>query len=207
MVNPDWSQMYTGHDHTIALRSDGTLWAWGFNAAGELGLGDTNPRHDPVQIGSDAGWITVMGGTANSPRYDPWRYESYVLALKSDGTLWQWGHLQGYLGLPSEEWGVHPNALEPIQAGGGFGSATIIHSGYFVMALKTDGTLWGWGSYVTDFLYGWGFETSGYYSVPTQIGSSCTSLYKDWADYGPRYRGECESGNVSWYNYHDYLVE
>ena len=45
-----------GAGHTLALKSDGALWAWGYNNHGELGLGDTTDRHSPVQVGVDSDW-------------------------------------------------------------------------------------------------------------------------------------------------------
>ena len=41
-----------GYDYSLAVKKDGTLWAWGFNGNGELGLGDTRERHTPTEVGS-----------------------------------------------------------------------------------------------------------------------------------------------------------
>lgn len=63
----------------MALRSDGTLWAWGYNGAGQLGDGTTQGRLSPVQIGTNTSWSAVAAGG------------QYTMALHNDGTLWAWG--------------------------------------------------------------------------------------------------------------------
>jgi alpha-tubulin suppressor-like RCC1 family protein len=63
--------------HTLALRADGSLWAWGANFHGQLGDGTTEERHTPVRILTDA--VSVTAGA------------SHTLATKSDGSLWAWG--------------------------------------------------------------------------------------------------------------------
>ena len=63
----------------IALKTDGTIWGWGQNAGGCLGLGDSVARSSPVQIGTLSTWTAIACGS------------SHTLALKSDGTLWAWG--------------------------------------------------------------------------------------------------------------------
>jgi alpha-tubulin suppressor-like RCC1 family protein len=81
-------QVAAGGSHTVAIKSDGTLWAWGANGNGQLGLGDITHRYSPVQVGSDATWTDVSAG------------DYHTLAIKSDGTLWAWGHnTNGQLGL------------------------------------------------------------------------------------------------------------
>jgi alpha-tubulin suppressor-like RCC1 family protein len=76
-----------GHGHTLAVKSDGSLWAWGRNGSGQLGLGDHVNRSTPVRVGAAHGWVAVVGG-----------HDS--LALKKDGSLWAWGwNKYGQLGL------------------------------------------------------------------------------------------------------------
>jgi len=67
----------SGFGHSLALKTDGTLWAFGYNSYGQLGDGTTTNRLSPVQVMT--GVASVAGG------------ESHALALKTDGTLWGFG--------------------------------------------------------------------------------------------------------------------
>ena len=83
----DWSAIAAGDSHTMALKSDGSLWAWGSNDYGQLGDGTNISRLAPVRIGTNNDWIVVAAG------------QLHTLALKSDGSLWAWGwNLLGQLG-------------------------------------------------------------------------------------------------------------
>jgi len=69
----------------VAVKTDGTLWAWGDNVHGQLGDGTTTNRSTPVQIGT--GFAAVAAGI------------SHTVAVKTDGTLWAWGdNVYGQLG-------------------------------------------------------------------------------------------------------------
>ncbi|MFN8325923.1 MAG: T9SS type A sorting domain-containing protein [Flavobacteriaceae bacterium] len=74
-----WSYIACGFQQSFAIKSDGTLWAWGRNDAGQLGDGTTIERRLPVQIGTDSDWVAVAAG-----------YQHGV-ALKSNGALYTWG--------------------------------------------------------------------------------------------------------------------
>src|SRR5674476_1145209 len=54
-----WASASAGGNFTVAGKTDGTLWAWGFNVFGELGVGDTAGRGVPVQVGTDTHWASV----------------------------------------------------------------------------------------------------------------------------------------------------
>src|SRR3989344_3820945 len=83
-----WSSVAGGYIHSLATKTDGTLWGWGMNNFGQLGLGDYIDRSSPVQVGTLATWSTVTAG----------KYHS--LATKTDGTLWIWGrNIENHLGL------------------------------------------------------------------------------------------------------------
>jgi len=69
-----------GDFHTIALKSDGTLWSWGYNSKGQLGDDTITDRHAPVKIGANTSWTTIAAR------------DSHTFALKADGTLWAWGY-------------------------------------------------------------------------------------------------------------------
>jgi hypothetical protein len=68
-----------GLSHSLALKDNGTVWAWGYNGNGQLGLNDTTRRLVPVQISTLSNVIAIAAGSNHS------------LALKSDGTVWGWG--------------------------------------------------------------------------------------------------------------------
>jgi len=69
--------------HTVAVKTDNTLWSWGQNEDGQLGQGDVVNRSSPVQIGSLANWQNVSAGAR------------FTAAVKTDGTLWTWGQNNG----------------------------------------------------------------------------------------------------------------
>jgi hypothetical protein len=61
-----WSKAEAGHSHTVALRSNGTVWTWGSNSLGQLGRSDVTNRSSPVQVGSFTGWSDVAAINATS---------------------------------------------------------------------------------------------------------------------------------------------
>jgi alpha-tubulin suppressor-like RCC1 family protein len=73
--------------HTVAIKTDGTLWAWGSNYYGQLGLGTTEDQSAPVKVNNDTDWKRVSAG------------KLHTFAWKADGSLWGWGaNLNGQLG-------------------------------------------------------------------------------------------------------------
>lgn len=74
-----WSAVAAGNGYSLALRTDGTLWAWGRNTVGELGDGTTTEHDAPEQIGTATNWVSVSAGA--------W----HALARRADGTAWAWG--------------------------------------------------------------------------------------------------------------------
>jgi Alpha-tubulin suppressor and related RCC1 domain-containing proteins len=82
-----WKEISPSGDHTLGIKADGTLWAWGYNENGKLGDGTNADRALPTQIGSETDWETV--------------YANYhhTMALKTNGSLWAWGtNSNGQLG-------------------------------------------------------------------------------------------------------------
>ena len=61
-TDTNWAKVTAGDYHTVALKTDGTLWAWGWNVYGRLGDGTTTNPWAPVRIGTDTGWVTVEVG-------------------------------------------------------------------------------------------------------------------------------------------------
>jgi len=118
-----------GEVHALALKSDGTVWAWGGNACGELGDNSYTDRHVPVQVLNLSGILAVSAGMEHS------------LALKSDGTVWAWGWNQyGQLGDNS----TVSYRTTPVQAQN-LSDIIAISAGVHSLALKSDGTVWAWG--------------------------------------------------------------
>ena len=149
----NWSTTGNVADNfSIAVKTDGTLWTWGYNPYGQLGLGNTTYYSSPKQVGSLTAWLTVAGG----------RYQG--LAIKTDGTLWSWGfNNNGQLGL-----GNRTSYSSPKQIGALTNWSKISCGFYFPIAIKTDGTLWSWG----DNTYGQlGSGTITNRSSPVQVGS------------------------------------
>ena len=168
----DWHRVWASWDleggrFSLALKEDGTLWAWGRSASGALGLGQATPPGcedlggdyvcaTPQQVGSDDDWqaISVL--------------ENFVLGLKTDGTLWAWGNnLSGQLGLGDTNW-----RWTPTQVGSDDDWTIISAGGAHSLALKAGGTLWAWGSNSSGQL---GMGDTDRRETPTQVGTA-----NDW---------------------------
>jgi alpha-tubulin suppressor-like RCC1 family protein len=182
-----------GDSHSLALKSDGTVWAWGSRGYGQLGDGENSihPRTTPVQVSGLGGVvaISVKGNTS--------------LALKSDGTVWAWGtNWEGQLGNGTL---VYYRAT-PGQVVGLDGVVSIAASGGHSLAVKSDGTLWGWGSNFLGMLDG---GTPGTHRTPVRLhgfeqvvsvstGSHSLVLKSDgtvWA-WGENMKGELGDGTT-----------
>ncbi len=119
----------TGIMHGLAAKSDGTVWAWGQNNAGQLGDGSTTNRLAPVQVSGLTGIVAVKG------------IAYFSLALKSDGTVWGWGQNdKGQLGD-----GSTTDGHTPVQVSGMTNVIAIGAGARHGLALKSDGTVWTWG--------------------------------------------------------------
>jgi len=127
----DWTTVSTGSEHSLALKNDGTLWAWGYNVDGRLGDGTTDTARSPVRIGSDSNWVSIVAGS------------SFSFAIKSDGSLWAWGNNSGCrLGpcgttITPTRISNTPDTWLQLMPGALSGHA---------LALRRDGTLWAWGN-------------------------------------------------------------
>ena len=118
-----------GEYHTIAIKNDGTVWAWGYNMYGQLGDGTTTYRTTPVQVSGLTGATAIAGG------------ENHTIAIKNDGAVWAWGRNEyGQLG---DSTGT--NRATPVQVSGLAGVVAVAGGWSHSLALKTDGTVWAWG--------------------------------------------------------------
>jgi alpha-tubulin suppressor-like RCC1 family protein len=131
----NWKQVACGANHTAAIKNDGTLWVWGLNTFGQLGDNTATQRNTPV--------TTFAGGT-NWKQVSCGNY--YTTAVKTDGTLWTWGNNgSGQLGDNTAIFNTSKST--PITTfAGGTNWTQVICKGNSTLAIKTDGTLWGWGS-------------------------------------------------------------
>jgi len=156
-----YSNWYGGSEAScsVAIKQDGTIWRWseGKNGSSGANLPNYTWPSSPIQIGTDSTWYQL----ANS--------KGTMLAVKSDGTFWSWGKNDtGQMGLNSTG-----NRSSPCQVGTDTNWDTpFISNTYASFALKTDGTLWGWG-YPGRVL---GVNNNNPYSSPKQIpGTTWTS--------------------------------
>jgi len=113
----NWASVSAGYSHSLATRTDGTLWAWGNNASGQLGDGTTTARMQPIRIGTASNWASVSAGHSRS------------LGIRADGSLWAWGSNAS-------------GQLEPIRIGTASNWASV-SAGF---GIRADGSLWAWGS-------------------------------------------------------------
>jgi len=158
----DWSEISLGNDYSASIKTDGTLWAWGNNDNGQLGLGDTTPYSSPVQVGSDENWSSVDAGSYDS--------DGHTLAIKTNGKLYAWGYnAYGQLGL-----GDRDHRSVPTQVGTDEDWSSVSAGERHTLAIKTDGTLWTWGYNSNGQL---GQENLTRYSSPVQVGSET-----EWLD-------------------------
>jgi len=116
----------------LALKNDGTVWAWGQNYYGQLGDKTATNRLTPVQVSGLTNVVSIAAGGNHS------------LALKSDGTVWAFGcNWYGQLGNGSSDYAVHST---PVQITGLTGTTTAIGAGAnHTLAIKNDGTVWTFG--------------------------------------------------------------
>ena len=155
----DWSSTTAGVAHSLAIKIDNTLWSWGENTYGALGLEDTAHRSSPVQIGSLTDWSSIAGCAGG------W----HSIAIKTDNTIWSWGYnLYGQLGLGDVTWRSSPVQIGSLTT---WSSIAECAGGWHSVAIKTDNTIWSWGY---NFYGQLGQEDVADRSSPVQIGSLTT---------------------------------
>ena len=146
----------------MAIKANGTLWAWGENEWGNLGLNQAEAQianiSSPAQIGTDTTWRAV----------------AYGLATKTDGTLWAWGrNYSGQCAQNTANPGVEGYSSPTQIPGTNWGSINGSFNAFNKSAIKTDGTLWAWGSNpATRGMLGLNDTIDR--SSPTQVGTDTT---------------------------------
>jgi len=159
----DWCQISAGCEHSLAVRQNGTAWAWGSNASGKLGTdaSGTTSRCSPVSVvGGFTDWCQLSAGSCHS------------LGVRQNGTAWAWG--LGTCGRLGDDTVVTKSS--PVSVVGGFTdwcqvSAGACHS----LGLRTNGTAWAWGCNGVGAL---GTNDTACYSSPVSI----VGGYTDWWD-------------------------
>ncbi|MCK5160697.1 MAG: hypothetical protein KAQ99_03905, partial [Candidatus Aureabacteria bacterium] len=140
----------TGDRHGLALKLDGTVWSWGYNKYGQMGIGSNIPEEvlTPVLVPDLVGIIDIAGGAYHS------------LAVKSDGTVLAWGYNNDDElgdGTGTDQWSPIPvpDLTDVIAVAAGYSRS---------LALKSDETVWGWGGDFAEYYeLGTGpFQISGF---------------------------------------------
>jgi alpha-tubulin suppressor-like RCC1 family protein len=153
---------------TVTVAPATRLYVWGRNTFHHLGTIDTNNQSSPVQLGSDTTWSDFESAV----------YASF--AIKTNGTLWSWGAnalgFAGILGLNSST-GYQSS---PVQVGTNTNWSNVSAGYGGVFAIKTNGTLWTWGSNNSGEL---GQNDRVYRSSPTQVGAGTNWLKVSMAMY------------------------
>jgi len=170
-----------------SIKNDGTLWAWGRNNTGGLGLNDTINRSSPTQVGSSTNWKQVCHKSALKNDGTLWEWEttsspvqigsntnwkqlnknnfSNFSAIKNDGTLWTWGgNDRGQLGTNNTN-----STTSPVQVGTDTNWKQTSSGQGYATAIKTDGTVWTWGENDYDRLAIPEYPSVTYRSSPTQV--------------------------------------
>ena len=162
---PTITAISAGRLHTVALKSDGTLWTWGYNTDGELGIGTKGSgsgKAIPTLVKNSLGQVETNWSAISAGGY-------HTLALKTNGTLWAWGNnSNGQIGDGTSTSAY--NRVFPTQELTKATNWTAIAGGVFhSVALKADGTLWAWGHNASGQI---GDNTTTDKTVPTHIGSA-----------------------------------
>jgi alpha-tubulin suppressor-like RCC1 family protein len=126
-----WASVSAGETHSLGLMRDGTLWSWGGGTQGQLGNNIKADLSAPGKVGTST-WSSISAGAFHS------------IAINNDGTLWSWGqNTSGQLGTNGSDVVAVPTlVLGPSVNNWAVASAGALHT----MAVRNDGTLWGWGS-------------------------------------------------------------
>ena len=151
-----WSSVSCGGQasFSVAVKTDQTMWSWGDNSYGQLGLNNTTNYSSPKQIGGIDGWSKIRS-----------MYNSCA-AVKTNGTLWTWGrNASGQLGLDNTTHYSSPKQVGALTNWSNVGTGALAAR---CLITKTDGTLWSWGG---NFQGKLGLGNTIGYSSPKQVGS------------------------------------
>lgn len=133
--NP-WTQVSVGGSHICGVQSDGSIWCWGYNWDGQVGVADTSFVSAPTQIDASSTWRSIAAGY------------SHTCAIKTDDTLWCWGsNYAGELGSPSNQsdGGGVSSSTSPLQVGSSTWRS-VDAGDRITCGLQSDDVLYCWGS-------------------------------------------------------------
>jgi alpha-tubulin suppressor-like RCC1 family protein len=129
-----WVHIAAGGGHTCGIRTDGTLWCWGDNDSGELGIGNHTGQDRPRQITTPAagGWASINATGIY-----------FTCVTRTGGTLWCWGwNISNQLGIGGDtDQELPQQVITPAEGGWASVTAGFDHA----CAARADGTLWCWG--------------------------------------------------------------
>ena len=155
----DWQKVVSGVANTFAIKNNGTLWGSGDNLYGGLGIGSTAINSNVfLQIGTATNWSKIAAA------------QFFTIALRTDGTIWGWGQNDFFQVIG----GTVANQLIPVQIGTANDwvdvETTSVRTSF---GLKSNGTVWGWGSNSGMLL---GSSAVSSLSTPTQLNTAT-----DWS--------------------------
>jgi alpha-tubulin suppressor-like RCC1 family protein len=179
-ADADWTEVALGEgDHGCGLRSGGSLWCWGRNDFGQLGVGLVGtPIPSPTAVAGT--WIAAAIGSL------------HTCAIASDGSLWCWGLPSAALGLGPVDEGIPIDV--PTQVGLDTDWVQVTAGSGFTCGRRSDGTLWCWGSNGSGQLGQGAVGSDLDADTPVQVGTE-----SDWVDLHARGSGACgQRGSVLW---------
>jgi alpha-tubulin suppressor-like RCC1 family protein len=187
---PQWIHVAPGDQHTCATRANGTLWCWGDNTYGELGIGNQTgqDRPRPVTTPAAGGWADVTAGGNHS------------CAIRANGTLWCWGdNTYGELGIGNQTGQDRPRPVTTPAAGGW---ANVTAGGNHSCAIRANGTLWCWGRNETGQL---GIGNQNNQNLPRQVTTPAPGGWASVTAGGGDYTCAIRSGGTLWcWGFNDY---
>jgi alpha-tubulin suppressor-like RCC1 family protein len=198
----DWKSVKTTQSNgsfsviTVAIKRDGSIWTWGDNSSGALGVGSgSQVVTSPAKVDFGATWETVIADKS-SPRFfainsdsnlwgwgpadggsypiegQDWNFlaagEGRNFAIRKDGSLWAWGfHESGQLGFSGS--GDYSYETNPVRIGAGSDWKFVTTDGGRTFGIKADGSLWAWGLNASGSL-GLG-SSAEIVTTPTRVGT------------------------------------
>jgi len=162
----DWCAVAAGCGHSLAVRTNGTAWAWGFAGGGVLGDNTTTAKSSPVSVvGGFTNWCAVAAGGR------PIQSSGHSVGIRTNGSVWAWGcNNAGQLG---DNTAVSKSS--PVSIVGGFSWCKIAAGGQSTFAIRNDGTAWAWGCGLNGLL---GDNAGTTKSSPVLVAGGFT----DWCD-------------------------